>query len=533
MTGNTFTNCSLNITKKIMLIKIILLLSYLTILVHSAAGAEMSVQNGLPRHQVGLPGGGAAAPITLKGARNENLFLIFSLPGVKSEDLQVDLQQNDRAPSLGIRVFLLRPVPANQFSDLLADGLVPLERGLRFAGPDLQILVSIKIPPAHPAGTNRYTISIRDKDKRILQPLELQVWRFSLPDDLPVTIMAHFRPSQEWFRRYGVNSPEAYDGVIETYLSAMRAYKINAIAGFYPLPLDKISRGQSLQSFPRFTRMLDLVVNKFGYRFFRIPSESGSKASGPDVARLRQLMSGYFPKMIQYLQGKGWLEKATVKLWDEPKRVGVFPRVAQVYGMFKAAFPQIRTESAGWPPPVEVAKVVNIWSVGSRVYDADQVRAAQQQGEEIWLYANNLHGVDRLPAHQRLIGWHLYRYGFKGYYLWGVNVWTEDPWTTPPDKYFRRGTFFYPNPANGSPWPTLRLEALRSGFQDFQYLTLLNTASAQGKVKAQAFQEIQQAVAAITKDLTNINPRANWMEMEALRLRMGKLLDQAAEGSSG
>jgi hypothetical protein len=491
------------------------------------ARAEKLVANiGLPAYRLDFQTSGVQAPsIDLSGARNEQLMVVFTLSGAPIENLQVELQEKK---GVSLQVRQIRPVPYNLVEGLLTDGLVPLEMGLMYPSVPYHLLITIKVPDSHPAGRYQYHLVFRSPQKQIVQPLELQVWRFSLPDDLPVTIMAHFRPSQEWFRRYGVNSPEDYDGVIETYLSAMRAYKINAIAGFYPLPLDKISRGQSLQSFPRFTRMLEQVVNKFGYRYFRIPSESGSKEIGPDVARLRQLMGSYYPEMLQYLRAKGWLPRAAVKLWDEPRRLGVFPRLAQVYGMFKAAFPQIRTESAGWPPPVEVAKVVDIWSVNNRVYDADQVHAAQQQGEEIWLYANNLHGVDRLPAHQRLIGWHLYRYDFKGYYLWGVNVWAEDPWTTPPgkDDHFRRGTFFYPNPANGRPWPTLRLEALRRGFQDYQYLTLLKTAAAQGKVKARTFQEIQQAVAAITKDLPDINPRAKWMEMEALRLRMGELVDR-------
>jgi hypothetical protein len=116
-----------------------------------------------------------------------------------------------------------------------------------------------------------------------------------------------------------------------------------------------------------------------------------------------------------------------------------------------------------------------------------------------------------------------------------VNYWPHDPWTTPPgpQDFFRRGAFYYPHPQTGLPVPTTRLEALRRGFQDFQYLLLLDQACRRGLVPREQQVAVLDQVRRFTENLpTNPFP-VSMAELEAVRLQIGELLNQTTDYSEG
>jgi hypothetical protein len=80
------------------------------------------------------------------------------------------------------------------------------------------------------------------------------------------------------------------------------------------------------------------------------------------------------------------------------------------------------------------------------------------------------------------------------------------------------------------PLPTLRLEAMRRGWEDYQYLVLLQKAAMQGKVEAAAYALIQEKITAVAGNLKNDNPKVSWQQLEDLRLQIGELLDRADGG---
>jgi len=213
---------------------------------------------------------------------------------------------------------------------------------------------------------------------------------------------------------------------------------------------------------------------------------------------------------------------------DEPKP-DQHEAVYQAYAMAKSLAPEMRTLSAGWRPAPEFARVINIWAHQAGHYQEKEREAARRQGQEAWLYANRLHNINGPLAHPRLIGWLLYRYQFSGYLLWGMNYWPGDPWTTPPGPrdYYRRGTFYYPHPVTGLPVPTTRLEALRRGFQDYQYFILLDQAVRQGLVSQEQQAAFLTRVRRFTENLPSNPFPVSMAELEGLRLEIGTLLDQA------
>ena len=218
---------------------------------------------------------------------------------------------------------------------------------------------------------------------------------------------------------------------------------------------------------------------------------------------------------------------------DEPPQP-YYPEVYELYAHSKEFAPPVKTICTGQEPDPRLAKVINIWALTPRFFDPAKVAAAKGQGQEIWLYANRLHTLNHPLTEPRLIGWFLYQYQFSGYFFWGMNDWRQDPWTVESGKIdrWRRGSFYYPQPSTGAPLASARLEALRQGFQDYQYLVLLDQARAQGKVPAAAYEEVRQRVASLTQDFHPWRPlwlsRVTMNELEGVRQQIGELLDKAS-----
>jgi hypothetical protein len=64
--------------------------------------------------------------------------------------------------------------------------------------------------------------------------------------------------------------------------------------------------------------------------------------------------------------------------------------------------------------------------------------------------------------------------GASGLLFWSVNFWRVDPWKDTNDFVDDQnlsGTLYYPSPQG--PVPSIRLEVLRDGMEDHDYLTLL------------------------------------------------------------
>jgi hypothetical protein len=461
--------------------------------------------------------------IDLAGARNEHLFFTVSLAG-GPRSLKAGMEGVPGGLECNFyRVVAVPPASAGIFPP---DGLLPLGDDVSdsTAAP-LTLWISLTISPNCAPGRYPLNLVITDHQSSVRVPVELKVYRFSLPDDLPITIFGGFRYQQgPWWTGKG-SLPSALP-VIKQYYQSLRAHKFNALGGSYPLPLGWLQPGQKLEDFPLYHELLRYVLDELKFKFFQIPSLKGWKSVGnPDSVFCRQARNIY-PLYNAYLRRHGWEDRAINYLVDEP-RSPQYGAVIQAYALAKSLSPAIRTLSAGWRPSPEFAKVIDFWAYQAAHYRNDEKEQSQRRGQEAWLYANRLHGINHPLAHPRLIGWLLYRYHFSGCLLWGVNYWPQDPWTTlsGPQDFFRRGTFYYPHPRTGSPVPTTRLESLRRGFEDYQYLLLLDQACRRGLIPREQQAAILAKVDRFTENLPVSPFPVSMNELEALRRHIGGLLD--------
>ncbi len=462
--------------------------------------------------------------ITLAGAKNEHLFLPVLLEGTS---LPLEAQAEGLTRGLTGALFRAIAVPSAPNGALPPDALVPLDDALS-GSPDAPFLlwVSLKIAPDCPPGRHLFHVVIKDRRQTFRLAVDLRVYRFSLPDDLPIALFAGFWPLGGPWLGDADSPPEAGVEIIKSYYRSLRAYKFNALGGSQPLPLGRLRPGDRLEDFSQYHQLLSYALKELRFSSFQIPKLKGwESAAAPDSAFSRQARI-FYPLYADYLRRQGWEKRALNYLVDEP-RPAQREAVVQAFSLAKSLAPGIRTLSAGWNAPPRFARVIDIWAHQAAHYRAAEDQETQRQGQEAWLYANRLHSLGNPLAQPRLIGWLLYRYRFSGYLFWGVNYWPENPWTTPsgPRDFFRRGTFYYPHPRTGWPLPSLRLEALRRGFQDYQYFRLLERAGQRGLIPPEKQAAIVAEVHRLTENLPHNAFPASMAELEALRLRMGEMLD--------
>ena len=458
----------------------------------------------------------SAGPVALAGAQNEHLFIRLELEGASSP-LKVRLEGAPQLPALPWRVFRLAAAPPSS----PPDALLPLEEAGGDEGPGPRDLwLALKIPADFPRGVHALLLKISDGRGLLEVPVQLRVYGFRLPEDLPLAVCGGL-----WHQ--GAPGPLREVRVIKAYYRSLREYKINVLGGAYPVPLDRVGEGLPPEDLGPFQELAAYALNDLKFRAIQLPGpKEWRRGAGAETPWGREARRWY-PRIAAYLERQGWGGRALAYVADEP-RPEDHGAVYQAYALVKSLAPGVRTLSAGWRPAREFSRVIDIWAFQAGHYREEEVSAARQAGQEVWLYANRFHTHGRPLAHPRFIGWLLYRYGFAGYLLWGVNYWPRDPWTTPPGPhdFFRRGTFYYPHPRTGLPVPTTRLEALRRGFQDYQYLKMLEQAVQQGRVPEARYAAIRERVARLTDNLPGTPGPPDMQEMEALRLEIGTLLDE-------
>ena len=473
-------------------------------------------------YKVNLAQGSGGPTIEIAGARNEYLSLLFEVDGADPSSFKIAV-----FPKIDGLVWQFYQVVAAPRGSADYDVLLPIDQGIDKVSP-LYIWATAKIKEEVKPGTHRAEIVFTDASGSFRQMVTIKTWNLTLPADLPIPIMAGLFPRPEWFQRYGAGNAAQFDALIKKYLAGMREYKINALGQFYPLPVQEILKNRKIAEFPRFHAILSYALHDLGYRYFFVPVLLGAKTMEKPGSTFLADAGIYYRTMNEYLQKNGWLDRGIVYLWDEPE-AQEYHLVYKSYAALKEIAPNLKTMMAGGEygeSSLELTDVVDILVIYAKAINPGKLQAFKEKGQQIWLYANRFHGLGQLPVHPRSIGWFLYNQKFSGYFFWGVNYWPQDPWTTPAgrDNFWRRGTFFYPHPKTGEPCPSVRLEAVRQGLQDYFYLQKFDEAHRQGLIASGVYETLQKRIQAVTQNLKKLQVPVTMAEMDGIRWQIGEAL---------
>lgn len=235
-----------------------------------------------------------------------------------------------------------------------------------------------------------------------------------------------------------------------------------------------------------------------------------------------KLMAKYLGLIQEHLSEKGWLGKEYVYWFDEPGKKD-YPFVREGMEIIKKSAPGINTFITENEPGPEIMDVTDITCTIFHRVDPDKAKEIVSKGQEYWSYLCTAPKspwvslfIDHDAINMRVWLWMTYAWDLNGILIWSANYWTsysasptgylQNPWTEPASfvqgygwPYGKQtvwgngdGRLFYPpnkspNHDNTTyimgPVPSIRLEFLRQGIEDYEYMVMLENLTGKRRGK--------------------------------------------------
>ena len=209
----------------------------------------------------------------------------------------------------------------------------------------------------------------------------------------------------------------------------------------------------------------------------------------------------YIAALQNYLSGLGYLDQAYYYFANEPQNQADYDAVAWYSAQLQKAAPNFKRMVSEEPKPEIYANpaypgaAIDIWlaHLGIQFDPALALDRLQNHQEETWIYflkstyypRFNPFTIDHPGVDAKFSGWFLWKYRLRGLAYYSFNNWGPNPWTSPnPNGQNGELAMLYPPAennaniaygANGHRFvPSIRLELLRDGLEDYEYFYLLN-----------------------------------------------------------
>ena len=385
------------------------------------------------------------------------------------------------------------------------------------------VWISVRVPSDAAPGSYRGAITVRAAGKTLEFPLSLRVWDFALPET-PSCATA-FGIAPRWVARtheVKANSPEMTE-LYRKYYEMVLDHKISA----YSIPADVMSEeaAQYLDD-PRMTS-------------FRLPYPADDDA-----------LKALIDRLIEH----GWFSKGFFYPLDEPINEQAYDSLAAICDRLRRIEPRYRIVTPFFRNPDFGEKLtafdlmlgeVNIWCANTQYFDAEptaraRFAARKNVGETLWWYVccgpgapyNNFF-VDMPGMSHRVLFWQQKREGVEGLLYWNTTSWNpdqgcDDPWesmmTVKSINPALRGdgSLLYPGKKVGvdGPVSSQRLEIIRDGIEDFEYLTLAERWLGRNAAR--------EYVARLCTSLTEWEQDP--LKLEQVRRELGTALEKSAAG---
>jgi hypothetical protein len=252
----------------------------------------------------------------------------------------------------------------------------------------------------------------------------------------------------------------------------------------------------------------------------------------------------WFRQFTGHLRQKGWLDKAVVYLWDEPG-----PKhnqeILTLGAVIKKADPGLKIFLTEWPVD-ELFPVVDIFCthvVNFRDQHLPVMRKAQAKGKELWWYSCSpnpypapTYAIPYDNLILRTMSWLTWKFELPGSVYWSFTFNRDkDPYTVPGADGKGDGRLVYPY-KDGKPVISVRLEMLRDGIEDYEYLAILKKQISTAKTcgvnsnlvqSASALLKVPSAIA-ISADKYTTDPDV----LEKQRAKIADMIEKLNESST-
>lgn len=427
-------------------------------------------------------------------------------------------------PSSALKVYRVGYVPSPQ-GHLLPDPLFD-DLNLGDRKNPCVLWYTLAIPSGAPAGDYSGSASFGVGAKSYSVPLRVTVW------DFEIAKQGHLR-TDFWFfraqikRHYGRTGDPGYREV-SRYLEMALDHRLTPIdcCEGNVAPLFRIYReadGKLTIDWTEFDRYAQFVLDRGGTSLSLAPTHwygqwfsdklkglydpatVTDRATGavetiayPYVSEKHlEMLKWYLREAVAHFREKGWLNYAFVQPLDE---VGENDETHAIVKACHDADPAVKVLMDVVTPnnSTMFKDYLGIWCPLSPNLPGGGFDSVRAQGKEVWWYVccgplppyANLF-VNQTCVEHRQLFWQSWKYNSQGLLYWGINFWhwwgaepkydIKTAWPNSPANIGNTlveadlvgdGYFIYPGPKG--PVNSIRLEAIRDGLEDYEYLWLLN-----------------------------------------------------------
>ena len=406
-------------------------------------------------------------------------------------------------------------------------------------------------------------------------PLQVRVFGFSLPDRMTCTSAFGFGLGRA-FDYQKITGETDKRTVADQYLRALADHHITPYnpapldhfevtwTGIEPKESADPEKVRCAIDWTKWDAAMQRAFDEYHFNSFSIPIQG--MGGGTFFSRTEPTLLGfpesspvyqamfrdYCAQVEQHLQAKGWLNDSYVYWFDEPEPrdyefvMNGFNRIKNAApGIGRMLTEQIEEKLVGGP---------NIWCPLTPAYKKDACEARQAAGDRIWWYVCTgpkapyaTLFIDHPATDLRVWLWQTWQRGIQGILIWETLLWTspsaypdpkqpQNPYEDPMGWEYgygeeagaRRpwgngdGRFLYPpetaadgNPAApvlDPPVDSIRIEMLRDGIEDYEYMVILKRLLAEKGAGLEAAKrsefeglltvpaEISESITEFTKD---------------------------------
>ena len=381
----------------------------------------------------------------------------------------------------------------------------PLLPPRRFAVPADQrqpLWFQVDVPADAQRGEYTGQVTIRCGEQQVVTPVKLTVRSFALPR--PGTLATPFGLyASALVRGYEAKSSYRDAMPLETFARWCEFLGVRRLAP-KNVAREYIDVKKSDGHWRAHLDALDRTVAKLAPRYF--PANSFCLHRLPVAANLWNDKPKPDPTALADLTGeiatewkhRNLSENVYIYGMDEPRRTD-YPFLREVYTKVREAAPGFPVmQTIGDPHPDELVGLVDIWCPLTPRANTEFYQQRRAAGEQLWTYvccsplpphANFF--IDQPAIDHRVLFWQVHQLGATGLLYWCTCWWNGLPVPADGDKGFphvpldlaQAGTYrsfkvngdgwlLYPGP-DWTPYSSIRLEVIRDGIEDYEYLALL------------------------------------------------------------
>jgi len=346
------------------------------------------------------------------------------------------------------------------------------------------VWVTVHPPERAPAGTYRGRLVVRPSNApESSVPVEVKVWDFTLPTRMAMkTAFALFDYEiSGWYGKFD-------EQMRREWYAFLLDHRVNPTNIYSKDPVPE-------------REYMQYCVDR-GLNAFTLACTWYKEGKG-----LRELLD-MIEDNRKYLTERGWWDMPFIYGFDELGH-DKYPELRSTYGDIKRAFADLPTMTTVHPNP-DLKGFVDIWVPLTSNWVERDARKYSSDGDQVWWYVccHPFHPypnffTDYPAIDSRVLFWMNWKCKVPGVLYYAINIWQHnrvaegdgvtlhhDPealkaiaagkrWPEVPWNAFSCAAFngdgqlIYPGP-NGKPYSSIRLEAIRDGIEDYEYLHQLS-----------------------------------------------------------